>query len=353
MSTPSTRRSTLQLTWPVGLVPLQALVLLVLIVAGAELLVRNETVQDALLPPLIEGDDQIAGKLLALDRQVARSGPPGCIILGSSMAWHGIDPAVVGQTFEDNFHQPFWCFNFSLRGMDGAAAGRLATILVREYHPHLLIYGTHFRDYRPFWNSLDIPWTNYYLGAPTLDGWLQAHLYVMRYALSYSYLIQYHQLPDPVLVSSTPDGFAPVARASHAVGQNGLNVSKDKYFKSYAAISRTYAMDPDTLAGLEQLTALKSTDLQVVVVEMPMPSGMVQALPRGDDTQRMFHDAVQARVDPHGVLFWQDTGGAQIPDDGWWNLFHLNTKGAGVFSHWLAGRLVDAVRAGTLSSPVR
>jgi len=353
MSTPSTRRSTLQLTWPVGLVPLQSAATLLILALIGEALAHIQPIQSILLSPRISGDYQLGEKLLDLDRQVAAHGPPGCILIGSSMVLRGIDPDVLSQAYQGAFHQPFWCFNFGLAGADAQAAGRLAAILVREYHPRLLIYGTHFRDFIPYGNSLVIPWTDYYLGAPTLDGWLEAHSYLFRYALAYKAQSD-GDIPGGrfTIAAIRPNGFSPVARRSRAVRGAVIDTSQDSGFADYAQMSQSYEVDPAALAGLDQLAALNSPQVRVIAVEMPAPDGRYDALPSGAQTRQAFLDALHAHLDPAGVPVWQPDS-VNIPLAGWWDLVHLNSTGAEQFSEWLGARLVSAIQDGRLAGLAR
>lgn len=340
--------STLHIRLPFARVVLHTLVALAVLVIGSELLSRSETVQSVLPPPLINGDNDIGMKLASLDRLVAHQGNPDCIILGSSQAAKGIDPDILDVVYEQNFHKQLRCFNFGIAGTDAAGAGRLAAILTRQYHPRLLIFGTNYRDYISTNHSLDIPWTDYYLGSPTVGGWLEAQSYAYRYAFTYKTILQYNWPKGVPSKAEFNNGFNPV---DDSIDIASANFRQDGQFVQYSAWSGSYEIPPKELVWLKRLISLSSPRVQVVVVEMPLPPAVASALKKGSETRQTFVDAVSQPAAAAGVPFWLSQGVVQIPDDGWFNLFHLNIRGASVFSRWLGQQLVGGINSKQLLNP--
>jgi hypothetical protein len=344
MSPPSENQRTLSLTLPVGQVVLYTFAVLAILMTASELLARNPAVETVLPPPAVNGDNEIGGKLLGLDRLAAQSGRIGCITLGSSMADTGIDPQAISAAYEARLNKPFPCFNFAIIGSDAAAAGRLATALVREYRPRVVIYGTSYRDYIDDQNELDIPWTRYYTGAPTLEGWFEARSYAYRYALTYRNLMRtgnFHAWGAGVELTAYGQWLQTAAMPSDVVQLDAEN--------KYAQWSADFHILPSTVIGLDQLLALNSADVQIILVEMPLPDGVIASVPHGEQTRQTFVDMVGQRAAARHVPFWLTQGIFNPPAGGWYNPFHMNDKGSMAFGRWLGERLADAVQSGQLA----
>jgi hypothetical protein len=112
--------------------------------------------------------------LVLLD-QFAAEGPVDCIFIGSSMVAVGIDPQVFAEAYTAQTGDPLRCFNFGQLGFTAFESAEWAEIVIRRYHPRLLIYGHSMRDY----NSLaegelaaptNNPWELYQLGEFTIEG---------------------------------------------------------------------------------------------------------------------------------------------------------------------------------------
>ena len=336
---------TLDFKWPFGQVLLQSVALLIILFGSAEVLARNEAVRPFLLAPQINGNDELGGKLLGLDRLVARSGHPDCIIIGSSMVLLGINPDILGQAYAQKFHQPFRCYVFGITSTDLRADSRLATILAQEYHPRLLIFGTSFRDFKQAKVSLDIPWADYYLGSPSLDGWLNANSYSYRYASTYFSVIKGGRTPLMEPSAYTANGFI---SGHDAVDPAGANVRSGPEWDGYARLSSGFRVSADMKSSLEQMLALNTSALQVVIVEMPLAPGVYDALPDGQETHQRLVTVVSDSAARHDALFLQTQDTVRIPDDGWNDLFHLNENGADTFTRWLGIRIVAALENGQL-----
>jgi hypothetical protein len=323
---------------------LATIVTLAIVMAVSELLARNPQVESVLPPPTINGDREIGSKLLGLDRVVAQSGRIDCITLGSSMAENGIDPQAISAVYEARLNKPFSCFNFGIRGSDAAAAGRLATALVHEYHPRVVIYGTSYRDYIDTQHELDIPWIQYYAGVPTLEGWFEARSYAFRYALTYRDLMRTRK----IRVWGIPDQLTPYGQVSGTAAMPSDSIQVEER-SAYAQWSAKYHMLPNTLTGLDQLLALNSADVQIILVEMPLPDGFIESLPKGKQTRQTFLDVVGQRAAANHVPFWLTWGIFSPPPGGWLNPYHMNDKGSAAFGRWLGERLADGVQSGQLA----
>jgi hypothetical protein len=342
------RPRTLAIRPPFGRVLAAALAALTVILAGCELLARSEAVQAGLAAPSVNGDVEIGSKLLAIDRLAAQPGQPDCVIVGSSMVDDGIDPDGLSAAYNQRSGRSLTCFNFGIKGTDALGAARVATALLRAYHPRLIIFGTSFRDYLDRQHSLDIPWTRFYAGRPSLEGWLEAHSYAYRYGLTYRSVLRDLSLRGISFSKSTASGFHP---GGGAMAVDAAALAADSEFAEYARWSDDYSILPEELVALDQLLALASPDLAIVVVEMPLPPAMYATLPNGLQTRQTFVDTVNQRAAASRARFWPTWGVIDLPDGAWRNPFHLNGAGADLLGRWLGDQIAAGVADGQLTNP--
>ena len=90
---------------------------------------------------------QLGHKLALLDAAVKRNGPIDCIMLGSSMVDVGFNPESFQHAYRQATGREIHCFNFGIDASSAASAAALARILIEDYHPRFIIFGTDPRDY--------------------------------------------------------------------------------------------------------------------------------------------------------------------------------------------------------------
>jgi len=112
-----------------------------------------------------------------------------------------------------------------------------------------------------------------------------------------------------------------------------------------------YKIRPENLAGLGQIASLNGPSLQVVIVEMPVPDTYVHFFGNGNDDYQRFIEQVSNLAAANGIQFWQTSPLQLIPDDGWVDYCHMNTKGARIFSEWLGRRVGEKVIQGVILDP--
>jgi hypothetical protein len=335
----------LRISLPFGHVLLSSILATFLISGCSEFLARNAAITSFMPEPTINGYPQLATKLMLLDKMVADSGHPDCILVGSSMVNFGIDPDGIDSGYQQDAEESFSCFNFALNGLSAVGTERLSRILISEYHPRLLIYGLSFRDFVDVEHPLNNAWLRYHLGEPSLEGWLEVNSYAYRYGLSYRQLLRENDL-NKTLGSERihMDGFVPVDSSTI-----DLNIPDSN---DYAKWSGDYQMLPEELQGFDQLLALNSSELQIVLVEMPLAPGVYDHLPNGQDTRREFIEAVSHYASARGIPFFLTQDLIEFPDGSWNNPTHLSAIGAGVFGQWIGSQLARMVQSNELSNPV-
>ncbi len=343
---------TLQLTRVPGRTLALALPVLVVLVLVLEAVARLLSI-DALLaaPYLGSRHDSLEVRVHLLEEMHAEE-PFDCILVGSSVVYAGLNPAVIEAAYQSQTGEAIRCFNFGVSGVLASGVRYLVDYVIEQYHPRLIVYGLSARDFGDIEiDRLDgdelagLDWLQYRLGSFNPVGWLE---YQTRHARTFgSWLFEPHSdrasdrqwLEDTIAPGR---GFEPLARAGNASSVRGGERLLDEYFTDYA-------MAPAELDGLEHiLRRHQPPQTQVVLVELPLHPSVIGAYFDPAD-YAAFNDRIVASAAAAGVLYWPTTSRAMIPDAGWYNLYHLNPTGAEQFSRWLGEQLGAAVLAGRLN----
>jgi len=346
--------STLQLTMPLGKILGPTTVVLIVLLCIAEWTTRLESFQASLTPPKMGSRHyQLGQKLSLLDAEVMRNGPIDCIMVGSSMVDVGFDPA----SFQTGYHEiagrDIRCFNFGIDASSASSAAALAKILVEDYHPRILMFGTDARDYavppedRDPAAILNTPWVRYRLGIFSLDGWLTEHSSLYRYRQHLSRLFHFNF--EDTLWSETKLNFEMLPNGHTLIDTVAVYINdppnpEDDSFEVvyYSNIYRPYRLLGGNLDALERIIDFNGSETQVIVVEMPVSDGLYYFFGNGEKDYEQYIVSVSQLADLHQVSFWRTEPLDSIPDDGWSDYSHLNVKGSGIFSTWLGeqvGRL--------------
>ncbi len=338
---------TLRLALPVGRTGLTALLLLVAFAGVCELLARSRVIRSHLPSPIINGHYQIARKLELLDSLQAREGSVDCIFVGSSAVLWDISPEVFARAYQAETGRRITCFNFGLAALNVTGAGRLSEILSRRYRPRLIVYGTSLRDYiEDLGFELDIPWARHQLGDPSVKGWLDSH------SASYRHYLALARLPELRKNRQYRQPYFPFGNASNRkVADVLVPPNRDVFPTLYDAMAR-YQVSAEALVALRRLLSLRGPGRTVALVEMPLPSSVIQLLPNGERDYQAFLDRVGAEAEAGQARFWSMARRDLIPPDGWHDHVHMNWTGAQAFSDWLGRQVGRAVRERVLALPV-
>jgi hypothetical protein len=362
------RESTLHLQRPLGKTLALTLLMLLLLGGAAELTARSEPFQRLLREPGMGSRHyQLGRKLARLDAIIKNSGPIDCLILGSSMVDVGFDPHAFREGYKEATGQDIHCFNFGIDASTAVSAAAIAQILVEDYRPRILIYGTDARDYAVASEDndpaviLESNWVRYRLGHFSLDGWLLDHSYFYRYRhylfrLSRLYLEETLRSQTTLNYEITADGHTPLTTVSTYI--NDPPDPKDDSFEvTYTfSIFSSFEMLEENLDALERIMAHNNQETQVIITEMPVADGLYYFFGNGKDDHQRFLTQVGQLAQAHQVPFWQTTALDLIPDDGWVDYSHVNTTGAAIFSNWLGQQVGEAqndwlLQNQTVSSP--
>jgi len=327
-----------------------ALLLLVVFVLLGESLFRVRVVRSGLTGPRIGSRHrQFEIQVARLEKLVDEGEAIDCIFLGNSMIWLGVNPLAVNQTFQEKTGQEIHCFNFGVSALPASSAGEIASMLVKNYHPKVLIYGTFARDYaipadtEDAYVVSDTPWLKYQNGEFNLKGWLYAN----------SRAIQYKgHLHDFLLNVYLEDVF--VQPNAPRYKTYGLDPKYDirldvRTFPDFESADNRdpvkwlghFEIQPENLDGLRQVVQQSGDGVQVIVIEMPFYENAYEFFPNGRQDYESYIQHVNMITASKHILLWRLDDQPFLPPEAWWDYFHLNLQGANQFSQWLGSELAD------------
>jgi hypothetical protein len=336
------------------------LILLFLIGGIGEWIARLEIFQVHLTPSKMGSRHyQLGHKLALLDAEVKKNGPIDCIMVGSSMVDVGFDPNVFQKGYQEIAGRDIRCFNFGIDSSSVASSAALVKILIEDYHPRLLIFGTDPRDYAiPGIEPgpaviLDTSWVKYRLGSFSLEGWLLDHSYLFRYRQHLSRLMRFNfegtlwsatQLDLPIL----PNGYTPLSTISTYINEPPDPLDTSYEVTYYKNIYSSYHVLDENLAAMEAIMDYNGLETEVIIVEMPVSDGLYYFFGNGEADYDRFVARVSELASLHQIPFWRTEPQDSIPDDGWSDYSHLNTRGAEILSAWLGSQVGEAEANGIL-----
>src|SRR5262249_33197185 len=98
-------------------------------------------------------------------------------------------------------------------------------------------------------------------------------------------------------------------------------IANAKIYQSLAAFTPEASVERP---GMKQFLALRSDQVILVVLEMPVPPTTYAYLPGGALDYMKFSTLLEARVRESGASFWGTRALNWLPTDGWQGRFHLN-----------------------------
>lgn len=345
------RSHTLKLKWPFGRTLLLSLAFMPLFTGAFEGFTRT-LIPDQVFPPPSVGSEspEFDIKVDRLDRFVAAEGKVDCILLGSSQVNGGIDPVALAEAYEAQSGEKLTCFNFGLSSLVGEVAGPMAQLLVRKYHPSLLILGVSARDFSDKFGEyarplVNVPWVRYINGEFNRLGWLVEHSISFRYYLGLHNWRSAENRPVIARYMQEIDelGFQPLPVSNTEVGQLDEVLLTD------------YNLNPVDVEGFAQALRQNSTETRLLLVEMPVHPEFLPSYVDGSAQayQDKFLGPIAGMALDAGVPLWltQQEIAPQVPANGWKDRRHLNAVGAVAFSQWLGYSLAEAVQSGDFSNP--
>jgi hypothetical protein len=349
-----TTNKTFRCMKPFGATLWTSAIILVVLVFALELGLRAEPLQQFLgrmIPNLGSRHLQMEEQFARLNRFAAAEGEVDCVFLGSSLVWLGINPPTFEEVFELETVKPIRCFNFGIEALPTNAAADLAEVIVRDYHPSLLIYGTSARDYaigRDEEESRvvsDTPWLQDRLGRKTARSWLVMNSYTVRYVKEMSRLLllerhSWNSLSQPDI----SQGF--LGKTTEARREHYEAAARDA-----ATWLRPYEIQEENLQSLSTILRQREKGVAIIVVEMPVYSQYFDYFENGKEDYTRFVTLLTRVAGSEDAILLRAPAYNMIPEDGWWDRSHLNQHGAEAFTQWLAKHVAHLSVAGEIMAP--
>lgn len=322
-----------------------------------ELFFRLDAVQDRLTGLRIGSrHHQFEIQLGRLDKLVREGTPIDCIFLGNSMVWLGVDPLVVNRSFQEKTGQEIHCFNFGVSALPASSAGQIARMLVERYHPKVLVYGTFARDYAIPANVedasavSDTPWLKYQNGEFSLTGWLYAHSSIYQYKGHMRDFLLNNYLEDVFVQKDAPAYYAYGLDPKYNVR---VDVRKSPDYKEIGSRDPVkwlsqYSIQPENLAGLQQVIQQSERNVDVIVIELPFYETAYEFFLNGKQDYDAYAQQVDLITTASRIPFLRLDEQPQLLPEEWWDYFHLNLRGAQSYSEWLGNKLADMYLQGEL-----
>ena len=293
---------------------------------------------------------QLGHKLTLLDKSIEMHGPLDCVFVGSSIVDLGFDPQAFRQGYKQITGEDIHCFNFGIDASSATSTAAIARILVEDYKPRFLIFGTDARDYAVSIDDkdpaviLETDWVGYRQGEFSVSGWLTEHSYLYRYRQHLSRLMRF-QLEDTLLSQTVfpfeilPTGFTPFDEIGTYINdppEPGDDTFSVRYFTE---VYTAYQILDENLIALQEMLDLRDSNTEVVIIEMPVADGMYSFFGNGMEDYQRFVEQVGEISGQAGVDFWLTEPLDMIPDDGWVDYNHVNRMGAQIFSNWVGRQI--------------
>jgi hypothetical protein len=322
-----------------------------------ELFFRIDSVQARLTGPRIGSrHHQFEIQLGRLEKLVREGESIDCIFLGNSMIWLGVNPLLVNQSFKNRTGREIHCFNFGVSALPASSAGQIAPMLIQDYHPRILIYGTFARDYaipveaEDAYVISDTPWLKYQNGQFNLKGWLYAHSSIFQYKGHVRDFL-FINYPEDVFASRNAPDYQ--AYGLDPKDDIRLDVRASPDFES--AENRDpvkwlthYEIRHENVAGLRRIVQQSNNDVQVIVLELPFYKTALEFFSNGEQDYEIYIQQVSAITAFSQVSFWRLEDQPALSPENWWDYFHLNLQGANFFSTWLGNKLAVSYLEGEL-----
>jgi hypothetical protein len=354
------QEKTLQLGAPIGKTFRDTVFILIIFLIVGEVIAREKFFQSFFIAPGIGSrHGQFVTQLGRMRRIIREEGRVDCIMIGSSTVLQGFNPILFQSAFKAKTGKTYSCFNFGVDGLTAAGAGVISQVLVQEFHPQVLIYGTEPREYsNPFeeWANItimDSPWIQYKLGRGNFLGWLYDHSFLLQYQEPLRLVLQLRFTNALLRFRDYTDeekwGYLPISTVGTFISKPPNQNPDSDYVKAYYKLLSNYEMVPENLVGLEQVISQQKNGVQVLVVEMPVAPGYMDFFTNGYDDYETFINQISEHLKFGHVPFLRSQSNLSIPINGWSDYNHLNVAGVKLFSEWMGMKVGEMYLEGTLA----
>lgn len=352
--------NSLEIIKPFGRTLLLSAVFLILLLLLGESITRSSWFQSR--RPIGEwGTDfrHVSEKLDQLEIYTSEHGSIDCLFLGNSMVLNGIDPDEFSSAYEAQTGQSIRCFNFGIDGMPAAGAGAFVNALVDDYRPRILFYLIDVVDFamspEEDYSTIitEMPWLRYRQGDFNLKGMLVEHstLYKSQRALYQIIRLEFRKAfidwdQWDNSGRGKRNGFIPEIIVLASVSEPPDQETRKKLEKFHYHLLKDITIYPENERGLEEVINQKNKDVEVIVVQLPVPDTYMSFFGKGMADYERFVKLVEVTTQAGQVDFIRTVPTVSVPDDAWYDYSHLNAAGAEIFSDWLGKQYGQAVVEG-------
>jgi hypothetical protein len=302
-----------------------------------EVVLRQKPVQKIIsVPYLGSSHRQLEKQFARIERLYQEEGKIDCIFIGSSMVWLAIYPPLFSESFYRSTGEEIICFNFGVSAMPAHAAGVISEILVNQYHPKVILYGTSARDYAIPETAedsrvvVDTPYIQFQSGRITLEGWLYTNSFLYRHIRNLNRLIKFDRTLRADMGKNEYELTGFFAKVEPAREEENQVVIQDAQ-----RWLRNFQVYDENITGLEKIAGLSNHNIQVILFETPVLSQYYQHFSNGKADFEKFVEAANKVSADYEIPFIRTDQQEIIPSEGWTDDNHLNLTGAGFFSWWM------------------
>ena len=328
---------TLKINLPLGQVLLQSLLWLCLFCVAIEVFARTP-IAGTIFHYQSYGSSHphFETQIISIKAREAQYGHIDCIFLGNSQVLYGIDPSVVEQVYLEKTGRSIRCQNFGLGGLTPISAAPLAELLIKNFHPSIIVFGTGLWDYSSSSATatkasiMSSPWVRYELGTFSIDGWFYENSYSYRTIFG---MDRYLNNPNRENAHIDANGHATYS------GHTDLTVTEQlEYFETLA--KRPDITQPER-DGLRDLLSLNSSEVKIIVIETPSDPAFYSVKRKARTLYPQFEKMLHIQTSLANSNLWLTQHSADIPTEDWYDLLHLNESGSVYFSRLLGEYLAS------------
>ncbi len=275
-------------------------------------------------------------QVIRIKARKAQDGQIDCIILGDSQVLYGVDPSIVEQAYLEKTGQTLRCQNFGLGGLKPITAYPLAKLLIENFHPSIILFGTDLFDYTSVQAGSDAsimssPWVKYQLGDFSIDGWLIENWNSYRYYLGM----------DRYLLNGEENANHIEANGHSLKFSAKTNMTQQEQVDYFDNLLDRPEITGEQLDGLHKLLALNSAETKIVLFETPV-NPIFFTLKKFAYNRKVYPDFRNMLENEAAYVstdLWLTQESLQIPEDDWYDIVHLNKPGTLYFSRLLGEHL--------------
>jgi len=327
----------LKITYPIGQTFLKSVLIFLITCALLESAARsplfvNLPIQEA----YGSSHPHLETQITRLKTKITNGEKIDCIFIGNSQILSGINPSIVEQTYFEETKRTIHCQNFGLGGMPPMTAPFIAEILIKKFHPSVIIFGTGLWDYSESMSEsnhasiLSSPWVKYQLGEFSIDGWLYEN------STSYRLIFGLDRA-----IKSTSDVAQKIDEDGQLPYNDQTTMSLEEQVEYFKNIQKRPDVTEAQLMGLQSLMAIDSNLVKIIVVESSFNPVFLEYNNRGKRLYPDFKNILISEARNASVDLWMTQDTLSIPQIYWYDLLHLNKDGAIFFSQQMGYFLAD------------